>query len=297
MMANASQNGIEFTPPMRGAVLGSIVFHAIVIVLGIYGLPYMKKPPIIADEPISVEILEIAEIRQTNREPVKAPPPKEEPKEEKPPEKKVEKPPMPPKVDLKEPPKAVPPKPPEPKKEEVKKAEAPKPPPPEALKPPEPKPPEPKKEEVKEETQQQDFASLLKNLQETEQQADAPTVNPEAQAQPTPAPVAPLSQRMTMSEADALRRQLSQCWSIQAGARYAEDLIVEVRLMVNRDRTVRSATIVDQGRYNRDAFFRAAADSALRAVRSPMCNPLHLPPDKYDMWKDIVATFDPRDLL
>ncbi len=298
MTAMASQNGSEFNPPMNGAILGSIIFHALVILLAVFGLPFVHKPPVIVDDPISVEVIDVSEFRQTDRAPVKAPLPPEPKEEEKPPEKKVEKPPTPPKVDVKEPPKAVPPKPPEPKKEEVKKAEAPKPPPPEALKPPEPKPPEPKKEEVKEETQQQDFASLLKNLQESEQQVETPTVNPQAQnTPPQPAPQAMLGERMSMSEMDALRRQLSQCWSIQAGARYAEDLVVEVRLLVNRDRTVRSATIVDQGRYNRDGFFRAAADSALRAVRSPMCNPLHLPEGKYDLWKDMVATFDPRDML
>lgn len=298
MTAMASQNGSEFNPPMNGAILGSLIFHGLIILLAVFGLPYIHKPPVVIDDAISVEVLDISEIRTTDRAPVKAPLPPEPKEEEKPPEKKVEKPPTPPKVDLKEPPKAVPPKPPEPKKEEVKKAEAPKPPPPEALKPPEPKPPEPKKEEVVEETQQQDFASLLKNLNESEPQVDTPTVNPQADVTPPqPSPIAQMAAKMAMSEMDALRRQLSQCWSIQAGARYAEDLVVEVRLLINRDRTVRSATIVDQGRYTRDGFFRAAADSALRAVRSPMCNPLHLPEDKYDLWKDMVAVFDPRVML
>jgi len=298
MTAMAYQNSAEMSPAMRGAVLTSIVFHAIVIIMGIVGLPFLRTPPVIIDDPISVEVVDIADIRQTNKPPVKAPPKPEPEKKETPPEKKVEKPPAPPKVDVKEPPKAVPPKPPEPKKEITKKPEPKVPPPPtEKLKEPEPKPPEPK-EDVKEEVQQQeDFSSLLKNLQDSEPEVDTAAVNPDAETPPEPSPLAAFGQRMTMSEMDALRRQLSQCWSIQAGARYAEDLIVEIKLSVNPDRTVRSATIVDQGRYNRDGFFRAAADSAMRAVRSPMCNPLHLPEGKYHMWKDIVAVFDPRDML
>lgn len=299
MTAMAYQNDLEMSPAMRGAILVSIVFHAIIIIMGIVGMPFLRTPPPPMDDAISVEILDIDEIRQTNKPPVKAPPKPEPEKKEELPEKKKDKPPAPPKVDVKEPPKAVPPKPPEPKKEITKKPEpkVPPPPPKEKLKEPEPKP-EPPKEDVKEEVQaQEDFASLLKNLQDSEPEVETEQVNPDAEVPPEPSPLAAFSQRLTMTEADALRHQLSQCWSIQAGARYAEDLIVEIRLTVNPDRTVSSATIVNQGRYNQDAYFRAAADSAMRAVRSPMCNPLNLPPEKYHVWKEIVAVFDPRDML
>lgn len=94
-----------------------------------------------------------------------------------------------------------------------------------------------------------------------------------------------------------LQAQLSQCWKLQSGARYAEDLIVEIKLSVNPDRTIRDAKIVNQLRYMSDGYFRAAADSALRAVRNPSCNPLDLPPNKYDLWKEITVVFDPREML
>ena len=106
-----------------------------------------------------------------------------------------------------------------------------------------------------------------------------------------------LGDRMTMSEMDALRRQLSRCWNIMAGAEGAEQLIVELKMEVNPDRTLRNAEVTDLGRYARDPFFRAAADSALRAVRNPLCNPLNLPPDKYDQWKVITVRFDPREMF
>jgi hypothetical protein len=60
---------------------------------------------------------------------------------------------------------------------------------------------------------------------------------------------------------------------------------------------VQDAQIVDTMRYNSDTYYRAAADSALRAVRNPQCNPLDLPPQKYELWKTIVVTFDPRKML
>jgi hypothetical protein len=297
MSQSATQDGESLPPALKWAAILSVLFHIGVYVALTVTLPSFRKPPPPLEQPIAVEFVEVAEKTMTNRPPVEAPKPKEKKEEIKPVEKKVEKPPTPPKVDLKEPPKAVPPEPPKPKQKVVEKPSEVPPPPSEKLKEPEPKKPEPKPEEKPEVKQEDQFASLLKNLQETEPQPETDVVNPKAEAPPEPSPLAAFSQKLTMSEMDALRYQLSRCWSIQAGARYAEDLVVEIRLLVNADRSVQSATIVDQGRYNADGFFRAAADSAMRAVRSPMCNPLELPADKYDMWKDIVVRFDPREML
>jgi len=257
---------------MWGAIIVSLLFHLGVVVVGMVGLPYIKKPRILPPAPISVEIVDVSEKRTTNRPPVKAPL-KKLPEKKDPIIEKKKKPPAPPKVEAKEPPKAVPPEPPKEKVKTVKPKPKVPPPPSEALKQPPKKKPLPPKD-VKEEVQQEDqFASLLKNLQDGETQPEVEKVNPEAVA-PEPSPLAQFSQRMSMSEADALRRQLSRCWSIQAGARYAEDLVVEIRLTVTRDRQVSSATVEDQWRYSNDPHFRAAADSAMHAVRSPLCDPL-----------------------
>ncbi len=277
-------------------MIASLVFHGFVIGLMIFGLPHIHKPPPIPETAISIEILDIAEERQSPNPPVDAPQPKEPPKPEELIAKKQELPKAPPKVEAKEPPKAVPVKAPEPPKKVVKPKPKVPPPPTEALKEPEPEPePEPVKEEESAPEQDQ-FASLLRNLQEAEAQPDVPDINPEAQ-NPAPSPLAKFSQQLTMSEFDALRMQLSRCWSIQAGARYAEDLVVEVRLSVGPDKRVIRSGVVDQGRYNSDSFFRAAADSAIRAVHSPMCDPLILPDGKYEVWKQMVINFDPREML
>ena len=44
-----------------------------------------------------------------------------------------------------------------------------------------------------------------------------------------------------------------------------------------------------------DPFYRTAAESARRAVR--VCEPLPVPPKKYDIWRDIYLTFDPSRML
>jgi hypothetical protein len=75
-------------------------------------------------------------------------------------------------------------------------------------------------------------------------------------------------------------------------------LSVEVRILLYPDGRVKKASIAQSlyGRYQSDTIFRAAADSALRAVQlaSPLKN---LPADKYSSWKDMVVNFDPKEML
>lgn len=277
---------------MKGPLASSILLHAAVIIIAIIGLPYItpELPDIV--EPITVELIDISEITQTNK------PPPPEPARRPQPEQKSEAPPRPvqPQQTAPTPPKPVPPKPPEPKKAEA--------PPPK----PEPAPAEAKPEQTKtvapkpekrpeppakqEEAQQEQFKSLLRNLMPEDQAAESEKAGEGKQSSSV---LTRFSQQMTMSELDALRQQLSQCWSLMAGARYAEHLIVDIKLFVNPDRTIRDARIENQLRYSTDSYFRAAADSALRAVYR--CSPLDLPPNKYDLWKVITVTFDPRTML
>lgn len=287
----------------RGSLVYSVIFHVAVIGALMIGMPRFHKPEIL-DTPVPIEIVNVGEVTTTNRPPVEAPKPKEPPPEPKPVQRTEAPPPKPapPKVTAKEPPKATPPKPPEPKPVEKKPEPAAVPPPDaqklevpkEEPKPPEPPPPQPQPQE----NNQEAFDSLLRNLQESApaQPAEAPVVE-ELEEPPLPSPIGDFSKDMLVSELDALRQQLSQCWSIQAGARYAENLVVEIRLTINRDRTVQNAVIQDRWRYNQDPAFRAAADSAVRAVLSPMCTPLRLPPEKYEGWRDIIVSFDPKDML
>ncbi len=278
---------------MKSGLVISFAFHAAIVVLALVGLPYFKTPPEPNMSAIPVEILPIGEMTTTNKPPVKS----AEPMPEKPPEEKPiqkEKPPTPPKVEAVEPPKEI--TPPKPKVEAKPKPKPVVPPPPtEKLEQPEEKP-KPEEKPI-EETQTQDFTNLLKNLQESDPVVEDNLPESKDAPAPAPAPVAAFSENLTMSELDALRQQLSRCWSIQAGARYAENLVVEVRMLVDQNRRVTSATIVDQFRYGQDSYFRAAADSAIRAINSPQCETLNLNPDKYDLWKDIVVTFDPREML
>jgi outer membrane biosynthesis protein TonB len=303
----------------------SAMLHVVLGSLLIIGLPRLFDPPPLEDMPIAVQLVTIApETRATHPNPnlpqpdakpevpeAEAPAPKPEPKPE--PPKPAPVPPSaaavsqpadepaPPEA---KPPSPPPPKPPEPKPEAkpVEKLEVPKPrekpEPPRQLAKLEPKPEEKKPEEKKYDPRQ--FDALLKNLApvHTAMTADAPPEHPRpAAARPSSQPKAPMGSQLTASELDMVRHQIARCWNVPAGARDAKDLVVEIKVIVDPDGTVRQATIVDQGHMGSDPFFRAAAESARRAFFNPLCRPLHLPAEKYAIWKDLVVDFSPKDIL
>ena len=308
----------------RGIAL-SAVLHVVLGSLLIMGLPRLFDPPPLEEMPIAVQLVTIApETRATHPNPnlpqpdvkpevpeVEAPAPKPQSKPE--PPKPAPVPPSavavsqpadepaPPEA---KPPPPPPPKPPEPKPEAkpVEKLEVPKPQekpePPRQLAKVEPKPEEKKPDEKKYDPRQ--FDALLKNLAPVHaaMTADATPENPRpAAARASSQPKAPLGSQLTASELDMVRHQIARCWNVPAGARDAKDLVLEIKVIVDPDGTVRQATIVDQGRLGSDPFFRAAAESARRAFFNPLCRPLHLPAEKYAIWKDLVVDFSPKDIL
>ena len=156
-----------------------------------------------------------------------------------------------------------------------------------------PKPPPPKPDE---------FQSLLKNLAKDRRaaekaKADAPAKVVKKAAE-KPKRSALQARMMAASLVQAINQQVTPCWSIPAGAKDAANISVAIRIRLNPDGALGAAPKVeDTGRLGRDTSFRALAESALRALRNPGCMPLKLPYDQYDLWKDIIFTFDPKEAL
>jgi hypothetical protein len=297
----------------RRVFVYSAAFHLAVVVT-LYGLIHWHffSRPIPEETPIVVQLINIApETRatQVTRTPPKPEKPQdvaqvETPKPPKPePPKPEPPPPSPPPSPKPEPPKPEPPKPEPPKPEAAK----PPPPPPQEAKleapkpePPKPAPPPTKPAPPKKKSDDTDFDALLKNLakkdpartpvEQSKQVAAAPSQKASSQ------PIAPLGSQLTTSELDLVKQQIEACWNPPAGARDAKGLTPEFRVYMNQDGTIRSASQLNPER-NSDPFFQAAADSALRALRNPRCQPLKLPPQKYDQWQTFTITFDPKDLL
>lgn len=269
----------------RRSLTISASFHIVGFVLAVVGLPFLSKPHYVPPPPIIVEFVDIAKVTETDKF---APTPVKKPEEQKPapaPKNTASAPVAP---VQKEPPK------PEEKKEVKKESKTAQEMDPNALP---DKTKKIKKEEVKKEPEK-DFSSVLKNLAD-EKQTPTPKTE-EVSNKPTPAPEgqnASLGPKMTMSEEDALRAQLERCWSPPYGAKGVEEMVVQIFMVINPDRTLRDARIVDTGRYSTDSFYRALADSALRAVRNSLCSPFNLPPDKYETWKETTVNFNPKDMF
>jgi hypothetical protein len=329
-----AKQGNAPSQPTPGGIALSAGLHIGLFVLILLGLPSLFRPPPPQEMPIAVDLVTIApETRATQPNPfrpkpeakpepaVAAPAPKPEPKPEPPaaaePPSAAAPPPAPappqPKPEVKATP-APPPPPPKPVQ-----AQAPPPPPPSEAKPrPEPQRvahhvprPERKKsdpaafEKVLNNLDQKKpepaaFDSLLKNLTR-DQVAPADEAPPQRQrvsaaAPPSSQPKAPLGAQLTASEMDLLREQLYHCWNVPSGVRDAKDLVIEIRVAVGPDGIARQAVIVDQGRLG-DPIYRAAAESARRTFFNPECTPLRVPAGKYELWKDLVVDFSPKDLL
>jgi outer membrane biosynthesis protein TonB len=130
------------------------------------------------------------------------------------------------------------------------------------------------------------------------------TAPPARKKTETPRPATPLRRsaleaaRLTASLKEAMRRQIERCWSVPAGAREAENLVVHIRVTLNPDGSLaRPPEILDRARLTKpgEDFFRSAAESARRAVQK--CAPLKLPRESYDIWRITELVFDPSKML
>jgi len=260
----------------------SAILHLILLLLTIFGLPsfFHRKidPQPIA---ISVDILPIAP--KSNVKPQEEAPKKPDPVkpiEEKETAKKAA-----PETTKVEQPKPTPPPPPPVKPEVPKKIEQPKP-------PEKPKPEKPKKEV-------DPLKDIFKSIEDTAKKDESkkPTQAKPAETHKAKSDNYDETAPLSISEIDAIRGQIEQCWNPPVGAKDAANLVVNLHIEIAVDGTVTSVELAsDSGRYNSDSFFASAADSAMRAVRK--CSPLkNLPADKYDTWKDMTITFDPKNML
>ncbi len=165
------------------------------------------------------------------------------------------------------------------------------------------------KPEEREEPREDRLTSILKNVAKLEPAAEDDRKEEEREeeseeaeeAEPRPQQAEKekkdeaIGDRLTAGEREAIKRQISDRWNVPAGARDAENLVIKIKVRLTRDGSVRHTEILSTERMS-DSFYRAAAESALRAVR--MASPLQgLPPEKYENWREIDLTFNPREMF
>jgi len=102
---------------------------------------------------------------------------------------------------------------------------------------------------------------------------------------------------LSLAEEDTLKAQIYGCWSIPLGLPFNEDLLVRIKLKLNRDGSVAKTEILDHARMNKpgQGFYKVLVESVLRAIK--LCQPLKVPSEGYDNWKELILNFDARELL
>lgn len=123
-------------------------------------------------------------------------------------------------------------------------------------------------------------------------------------AQPAPAQAAEVAERprpgvgagdrMTLSEIDAIKLQMRDCWRMPVDMAAPENLVVKVRVFFEANGQVRRTQLVSPAAFaGLDPPTRAAAEAAMRAVR--VCNPLQVNPSRTEGGQ-LVLNFDPREM-
>ena len=106
-----------------------------------------------------------------------------------------------------------------------------------------------------------------------------------------------LGEKLSISEKDAIRRQFYRCWIVPAGAKNLKELVVSIKIKLNREGEVIFSKIINDKMIGNNTFFRTASESAMRAVNHPECKKLKVPKKKYDTWNEIILDFDPSQSL
>ena len=104
----------------------------------------------------------------------------------------------------------------------------------------------------------------------------------------SPPSVQMAQERISRTSADAVRVAIQPCWNVNLNATHP----IRVRVVMNRDGTVADAELADDD--NPSESYQMAAQSALRAVLNPRCQPWPLPASDWPNWQYIELNFDPQ---
>jgi outer membrane biosynthesis protein TonB len=100
--------------------------------------------------------------------------------------------------------------------------------------------------------------------------------------------------QLSQNEIMALRARLQELWNPPAGAKNPQELTLDVEIQLKPDGTLSAPPVVLTG--GNSPLFMAASDSARRAVIRGQPYTM-LRPEHYELWKDVVITFDPQFMV
>ena len=104
--------------------------------------------------------------------------------------------------------------------------------------------------------------------------------------------------KLSVTTEYAIRQQIYTCWSVPTGLPYSEDLLVTVKLNLEKNGIVKNFEMLDHVRMNTpgEGVFYQIAQSVIRAIR--LCNPIkNLPTTSYEKWKTMILRFNPIEMM
>ena len=267
---------------MLRSLIYSISFHSVMILLTVLSLPFMLREPIDLPPIVSVELIQISDKTNIPYAPKARKIIEDSKKKE---EERMVSEQAPPAAKAKEKPDRIPM--PDEKKEEkkiVKKKQN-----PEEIKPQIRQSSEFEQKEIVDTNQ---IAALIDKAKEVEAVEEKKNNKITQSAKKNS-----FASGLTLSEEDALRAQIFGCWSVPLGLPYDQNLLVRIKLQLKPDGTVVKSEILDHARMNTpgQGFYKVLAESALRAIK--MCQPLRVPTEGYERWKELQLNFDAREML
>jgi len=113
--------------------------------------------------------------------------------------------------------------------------------------------------------------------------------SPPASTRLPEAPIPGKGPPLTKAEIEAVRERVRPCWTGPSGQ---DRVIVPIVVRVREDGTPTASYVKDTARFEGDPNYRAAANSAIRALMNPRCHPWLLPREKYETWRIMTFNFD-----
>lgn len=104
-----------------------------------------------------------------------------------------------------------------------------------------------------------------------------------------------ISEKLTISEIDTIRRQFIPCWTVPAGIKDVTKITVSVKLKLDSEGNVVGSKLLKN--YGiKSKSYKTFSESVLRAVKHPTCKRIKVPKKKYDVWKNITLNFDVSEI-
>jgi outer membrane biosynthesis protein TonB len=286
-----SQTAVE---PMRDGLIGSLALHVLALLLVIFGLPWLAKAPPPEERVVPVNLVVLAESTTSPSAAVPAPLPQEKARE----------------VAPAAPAPAIPAPETPPPPDEPRAKEASHPPVSTALAPAEtprlPRPakaPKPAAHPAARQAQpspEDELSARLKALARLRQPSPPERPQPRQQegsgaSNVTAGNAAAHGRDAAYGVKDFIRAQVIRHWNLHQDAARHSDWSVAIHIVMSPDGKVLRAEIEEDPRYSSDDAYRDFARSARNAVL--MSSPLALPAEAYDIAKDIVVDFSPKQVL